>query len=104
MNPHRGPKLTWPGAWRDPRALPCRSTPRWAAKPTSSRRSSHSRGSGLSCEVFGNHLGNFRFYLEISNWFITGAEPAYHGGITVELMSNLDCFHAAPGAGQVCKL
>ena len=39
-------------------------------------------GSGLSCELFVNHLGNFLFYLDISTRFITGAEPAYHGGIT----------------------
>jgi hypothetical protein len=61
-------------------------------------------GSGLSCELFVNHLGNFLFYLEISTCFITGAEPAYHGGITVELTSNFNCFHAAPFARQVRKL
>ena len=53
---------------------------------------------------FVDHLGNFRFYLEISNRFVTGTEPAYHGGITVELPGNLNCFHAAPGAGQIRKL
>ena len=43
----------------------------------------------------------FLSIFEISTCFITGAEPAYHGGITVELTSNLNCFHAAPGARQV---
>ena len=52
-------------------------------------------GSGLSCELFVNHLGNFLFYLEIPTCSITGAEPAYHRGIMVELTSNFNCVHAA---------
>lgn len=39
-------------------------------------------GSGLRRELFVNYLGNFLFYLEISNCFITGSESAYHGGVT----------------------
>jgi hypothetical protein len=45
-----------------------------------------------------------RIEREISDSFISGAEPAYQGGVTVELASNLNCFHAAPGARQVRKL
>src|SRR5439155_22824313 len=61
-------------------------------------------GSCLSCDLFVNHLGNCLFCLDISNCFISGAESAYHGGITVELTSNFNCFHAAPFARQVRKL
>jgi hypothetical protein len=44
----------------------------------------------LSCEFFVNRLGDFLFGFEIPNGFITGAEPAYHGRITVEMTSNLN--------------
>jgi hypothetical protein len=33
--------------------------------------------------LFVNHLGNFLFCPEISNHFITGAEPTYHERVTV---------------------
>ncbi len=38
----------------------------------------------------------FFFCLEIPNCFIIGAEPAYHGRITVEMTSNFNGFHATP--------
>jgi alkyl hydroperoxide reductase subunit AhpF len=56
-------------------------------------------GSGLRYALSVNRLGDFLFCLEIPNCFIIGAEPAYHGRITVEMTSNLNCFHAAPSAG-----
>jgi hypothetical protein len=54
--------------------------------------------------LFVNHLGNLLFCPNISNYFITGAEPTYHGRVTVELASNLNRLHVAPGTRQVRKL
>jgi hypothetical protein len=50
--------------------------------------------------LFVNRHGNFLFCLEIANRFITGAEPAYHGPITVEVTSNLDGFHTVQRCTQ----
>jgi hypothetical protein len=74
------------------------------AAPTLEELQRYRAGSGLSCALFVNHLGNFRFCPEISNYFITCAEPTYHGRVTVELTSNLYRLHVAPGTRQVRKL